>query len=102
MTQLESLNYQVDLVKNGQEALNKLAEHGYQLLITDCNMPILDGYKLARTIRDRGDRTLPIIALTADAFPEKRAACLEAGMNEQLTKPVDLATLKETIEKYLG
>jgi PAS domain S-box-containing protein len=101
LNQLESLGYCADLVNNGQQALNKLAHNDYQLLITDCNMPILDGYKLARTIRDRGNNTLPIIALTADAFPEKRAACFKAGMNEQLTKPVDLDTLKKMIEKYL-
>jgi PAS domain S-box-containing protein len=100
--QLESLGYQADMVKDGQEALAQMADHDYQLLITDCNMPVLDGYKLARTIRERGNNTLPIIALTADAFPEKRAACLQAGMNEQLTKPVDLKTLKAAVEKFLA
>jgi len=100
--QLESLGYTADLVNNGQEALNKLARKNYQLLLTDCNMPIIDGYKLAKTIRDRGNNTLPIIALTADAFPEKRAECLSAGMNDQLTKPVDLATLKTALDNLLN
>ncbi|NOR42646.1 MAG: response regulator [Gammaproteobacteria bacterium] len=100
-SQLESLGYAADLVKNGQEALNKLINNEYQLLITDCNMPLIDGYQLAKTIRDRGNNKLPIIALTADAFPEKRAECLKAGMNEQLTKPVDLETLKTALEKLL-
>lgn len=100
-SQLESLGYTAELVNNGQEALNKLVNNNYQLLITDCNMPLVDGYKLTKTLRSRGS-TLPIIALTADAFPEKKAACLEAGMNEQLTKPVDLSALKSTIEKLLN
>ena len=102
MSQLEALGYTAELVENGQEALNKMVNNDYQLLLTDCNMPLVDGYKLAQTIRDRGDHTLPIIALTADAFPEKRAECLKAGMNDHITKPVDLQTLKDTLEKYLG
>ncbi len=101
LNQLESLGYAADLVSNGQEALNKLVDNNYQLLITDCNMPIIDGYKLARTIRNRGNNSLPIIAITADAFPEKKAECLKAGMNEQLTKPVDLETLKTTLDRLL-
>ena len=99
--QLETLGYTADLVDDGQKALNKLVNNTYHLLITDCNMPIIDGYKLAKAIRDRGNNTMPIIALTADAFPEKRAECLKAGMNEQLTKPVDLDTLKATLKKLL-
>ena len=65
-------------------------------------MPIIDGYELARTIRNRGDNTLPIIALTADAFPGKRTECLQAGMNERLTKPVDINALKSMIDAYLN
>jgi PAS domain S-box-containing protein len=99
--QLQILGYNSDLVSNGHEALNKLIDNDYQLLITDCNMPIIDGYQLAKTIRERGNSKLPIIALTADAYPEKKVACLNAGMNEQLTKPVDLETLKTTLEKLL-
>ena len=62
---------------------------------------LIDGYELARTIRESGNRKLPIIALTADAFPEKKVKCLSAGMDDQITKPVDLETLKTTLEKYL-
>ena len=102
MNQLEMLGYSAELAKNGQEALNKMVNTDYHLLLTDCNMPLVDGYKLARTVRDRGNHKLPIIALTADAFPEKKAECLKAGMNEQITKPVDLTTLKNTLEKYLN
>lgn len=101
MSQLEALGYCAELAENGQEALNMMVNTQYQLLLTDCNMPLVDGYKLAQTIRERGNHKLPIIALTADAFPEKKAACLKAGMNEQITKPVDLQTLKDTLEKYL-
>ncbi len=102
MSQLEALGYTAELVENGQEALNKMVNNDFQLLLTDCNMPLVDGYKLAQTIRERGNHTLPIVALTADAFPEKKAKCLKAGMNDHLTKPVDLQTLKDTLKKYLG
>ena len=102
MNQLDALGYKADLVTNGQEALNLMVNNDYQLLLTDCNMPLVDGYKLAKTIRDRGNSKLPIIALTADAFPEKREKCLKSGMNEQITKPVSLETLQITLEKYLN
>ena len=102
LSQLEALGYSAELAKNGQEALNMLVHNNYQLLITDCNMPLVDGYKLAKTIRDRGNNSMPIIALTADAFPEKKAECLKAGMNDQMTKPVNLETLKTMLEKYLN
>ncbi|VAW55612.1 hypothetical protein MNBD_GAMMA05-2180 [hydrothermal vent metagenome] len=102
MSQLDALGYKADLVKNGQEALNIMINNDYQLLLTDCNMPLVDGYKLAKIIRNRGNSQLPIIALTADAFPEKREKCLKAGMDEQITKPVSLETLQFTLEKYLN
>ncbi len=102
MNQLKMLGYSAELAKNGQEALNKMVNTDYHLLLTDCSMPLIDGYKLARTVRDRGNHKLPIIALTADAFPEKKEECLKAGMNDQITKPVDLTTLKNTLEKYLN
>ncbi len=101
LNQLKTLGYDADLAKNGQEALNKLVHNSYQLLLTDCNMPLVDGYELAKTIRKNGDNKLPIIALTADAFPEKKAQCLKAGMNDHISKPVDLNMLKHTIEKYI-
>ena len=102
LNQLEALGFKADLVSNGKEALNKISSNNYQLLLTDCNMPLIDGYTLAKTIRNKGNNTLPIIALSADAFPEKREECLNAGMNDQLTKPVNLETLKVTLEKYLN
>ena len=79
-----------------------MVNNDYQLLLTDCNMPLVDGYKLAKTIRERGNHQLTIIALTADAFPEKKAECLKAGMNDQITKPVNLQTLKTTREKEVN
>ena len=101
LNQLEALGYTADIAKDGKEALNKMTSNDYQLLLTDCNMPQIDGYELAKTIRASGNDRLTIIALTADAFPEKKAACLDAGMDGQITKPVNLETLKATLGQYL-
>jgi len=99
MSQLDSLGYTADLVSNGHEALDLLEKEHYDLLFTDCNMPEMDGYELARTIRNNGNEKLSIFAITADAFPEKESQCLAAGMNARITKPVSLDTLNDVINK---
>jgi len=101
MHQLKSLGYDVVMVHNGKQALQKLEESNFHVLLTDCNMPLVDGYELATTIREQGNHELSIIALTADAFPEKKIASLNAGMNDHMVKPVTLETLQLTIEKNL-
>ena len=101
LNQLKSFGYTVDMVANGQEALDQLAINTYDLLITDCNMPVMDGYNLVKNIREGGNTILPIIAITADAFPERKRKCKEAGANDHLVKPVDLSTLKKVVSKYL-
>ncbi len=101
LNQLKALGYTAELAINGHQALNRMLDKNYDLLLTDCNMPLVDGYRLARTIRQKGNNNLPIIALTADAFPETKSKCIKAGMNDQMTKPIDLATLKNMLEKYL-
>ncbi|MBL4712343.1 MAG: response regulator, partial [Gammaproteobacteria bacterium] len=102
INQLKTLGYKAELVNNGQEALNKIVNNNYHLLLTDCNMPLMDGYQLAKTVRESGNSELPIIALTADAYPESKAKCLRAGMNAQITKPFNLETLQEILESYLN
>ena len=103
LNQLQTLGYEVDLAKNGQEALNRMLNKEYHLLLTDCNMPLVDGYKLAQTIRQRGDNALPIIAITAHAMRGDREAYLAAGMDEYVPKPIDrkvlLATIARTVDK---
>lgn len=72
----------------------------YGLLLTDCHMPVMDGYELASEIRKREgakDPRLPIIALTADALTGTAQRCLDAGMDEFLTKPVERSALNRTI-----
>jgi PAS domain S-box-containing protein len=102
LSQLDSLGYKADLVSNGNEALSMLNREHYDLLFTDCNMPEMDGYELARAIRDNGNMELSIYAITADAFPEKESQCLAAGMNARITKPVSLDTLNQVINGQFG
>jgi signal transduction histidine kinase/CheY-like chemotaxis protein len=100
-SQLRTLGYKPDLASNGKEALKMHQENDYMLVLTDCNMPIMDGYKLAAEIRASGDTDTPIIALTADAFPERESECLLAGMNDSIIKPVGLHKLRTTLEQWL-
>lgn len=93
------------IVNNGQEALDALKAGHFDMLITDCRMPVMDGYELAETVRmlerDSGRRRLPIIAMTASAMPEQVRRCHEVGMDDVLAKPVYLAQLNEALSRWL-
>jgi CheY-like chemotaxis protein len=89
----------VDRVANGQEALEALAAAPYDVVLMDMRMPVMDGLTAAKALRTRGDGT-PIIALTANAFEDDRRACLDAGMNDFLTKPIDSEALRNALAKW--
>jgi len=99
-SQLGVLGYKADLASNGKEALEMTAKNQYSLVITDCNMPVMDGYELTTEIR-KNDSRIPVIALTADAFPEREQECLSAGMNARMVKPVSLTQLGNMLETWL-
>ena len=99
-SQLSSLGYRTDLASNGSEALKMTRSRNYALVLTDCNMPIMDGYELTAALRRNNNET-PVIALTADAFPEREQECLAAGMNDRMIKPVSLQQLDNMLEKWL-
>jgi CheY-like chemotaxis protein len=95
----------VDVAVNGRVALDlleasRLDGRPYDLLVTDMQMPVMDGYTLARTLRKRGS-VLPIVALTAHAMAEDREKCIEAGCNDYATKPIDRARLIATCAAWL-
>jgi CheY-like chemotaxis protein len=85
------------------EMIEKAEREGrpYDLLVTDMQMPELDGYTLARTLRQRGSR-LAIVALTAHAMAEDRDRCLSAGCDDYATKPIDRADLLARCARWIG
>lgn len=105
---LEEEDLNITEAKNGKEALeifqnSKLNE--YDVIIMDVMMPVMDGLEATKEIRmlEREDaKKIPIIAMTANAFEEDRKACLDAGMNEHIGKPIDIPLLKRTITKAIG
>ncbi|NLR76680.1 hybrid sensor histidine kinase/response regulator [Leeia aquatica] len=97
---LEKLGYRVDVVDNGRKAVSAASMGNYPLILMDCQMPELDGLEATRQIRAQG-LSMPIIALTANAFESDRLDCLNAGMNDFLTKPVRAELLATTLDNWL-
>jgi signal transduction histidine kinase/ligand-binding sensor domain-containing protein/DNA-binding response OmpR family regulator len=100
---LTSLGLRVETANDGQEALARLERERFDLVLMDCEMPVMDGLSAAVALRQRegsGPRT-PIVALTADATGTGRAACLAAGMDDYLTKPFSRDALHNTLAKWL-
>ena len=102
--QLTLLGYAADIAGDGREALQRWKSGEYALLLTDLHMPEMDGFELVQTIRtlEDGQRRLPIVALTANALKGERERCLDAGMDDYLSKPVQLEDLHATLEKNLA
>ncbi len=102
---LKRFGLQADAVATGAEALRSLETVGYDLVLMDVQMPEMDGFEATRHIRDRDshvrDHRVPIIAMTAHAMQGDRARCLEAGMNDYLTKPVSPQALADVLERWL-
>jgi signal transduction histidine kinase/CheY-like chemotaxis protein/streptogramin lyase len=100
---LERLGLHADVAANGEEAVKISGLVSYGLILMDCQMPVLDGFEATRQIRrrDGSARQTPVIALTADVMPDCRERCLEAGMNDYITKPVKVETLDMALSKWL-
>jgi CheY-like chemotaxis protein len=123
---IERLGYKVDVVANGQEAVDACISIPYDLVFMDCQMPVMDGYEATKYIREaeNGKREalgvrpeakekvssdasrltsdhMPIIAMTANAMPEDREKCLQAGMDDYLPKPIRPDGLAQALEKWL-
>lgn len=103
--QIEALGLQVQTASDGAEALHRWQRGDVDMIVTDCNMPQMDGYALTRAIRAielaGGKPRTPIIAWTANVLPSAAALCQSAGMDDLLTKPADLGTLRSTLAKWL-
>ncbi|MDR6714100.1 signal transduction histidine kinase/CheY-like chemotaxis protein [Pseudomonas hunanensis] len=99
---LAKLGCEVVVANQGAEALEQLEQHTFDLILMDCNMPVMDGYEASRRIRQSGRwPQLPIVALTANAMPEERERCRAAGMDDYLAKPFRREELLALIEHWL-
>ena len=101
VAQLQKLGYHASVVSNGAEALEAFRQDGYGLVLMDCDMPVMDGFETTRLIHGLVHRDIPIVAMTADAMPADRDRCLREGMDDYLSKPVDLDRLAEVLARWL-
>jgi PAS domain S-box-containing protein len=101
LLQLKRLGYDADLVANGAEVLTALENSKYDIILMDCQMPLLDGYAATRQIRSRfPNMAVHIIAMTAHAMAGDRERCLEAGMDDHLSKPVSVEQLERSLGRW--
>ncbi len=105
--QINLLGYLSDMASDGMEGLEKWRTESYALILTDCQMPRMDGYQLAREIRAfeksvGGKNPIPIIACTANALATEAQLCLDAGMDDYLPKPITLPGLKSKLDRWIG
>lgn len=102
VTYLQKLGLDVDVANNGQIAVEKALKNSYDVIFMDCQMPVMTGYDATKKIREQqtGERT-PIIALTAEGTSGERTTCFAVGMDDFLTKPLELERLIEVLHKWL-
>jgi CheY-like chemotaxis protein len=97
---LQRAGFLIDLVADGSEAVIAHSRHPYDVILMDCQMPIMDGFEASRKIRELDGKQPVIIAVTANALVGERERCLEAGMNDYLSKPFQAEQLVGVIKKW--
>ena len=100
---LETMGFKVQCVDNGQEAIEHIQSNDCDLILMDCQMPVMDGYQATRSIREREDSlsSIPIIALTANAMQGDAQKCTDAGMDDYMSKPFDTEKLESMINRLI-
>ncbi len=97
---LQKAGYIIDLVADGNEALEAYRHHRYEVILMDCQMPTMDGFEASKLIRQFGDPQPTIIAVTANALVGERERCLNAGMDDYLSKPFHADQLVAVVRKW--
>jgi signal transduction histidine kinase/CheY-like chemotaxis protein/HPt (histidine-containing phosphotransfer) domain-containing protein len=101
---IQYIGYPFDFALNGQEAFEKVKQNRYRMILMDCQMPVMDGYKCTARIRDfetaAGLNRTPILAMTAHAMMGDREKCLDAGMDDYMSKPLNRYILEKTLKKW--
>jgi CheY-like chemotaxis protein len=96
---LSKLGYTADIVENGEQALQKVREKSYDIILMDVQMPVMDGLEATKIMRSMGGRQPYIAAMTANAMAEDREISLQAGMDDYLTKPMKPAELMNMLQR---
>ncbi|WP_192022097.1 PAS domain S-box protein [Shewanella sp. WPAGA9] len=100
---LQQVGIELTIADNGQIALDMVAKQDFDLVLMDCQMPVMDGYTATEQIRLQPEfENLPIIAMTANAMAGDKEKCINAGMNDHVAKPIEVSLLYQTLLKYLG
>jgi len=101
---LDRMGHSAHFVENGLEALQAVQEHSFDIVLMDVHMPVMDGIAATEAIRqlDGAAATLPIVALTADAYADTRTRCLAAGMDDVLVKPLGMPELTALFQRHFG
>lgn len=103
---LDKLGFTFDIAMDGHAAVDLLAKNRYDLVLMDCQLPSMDGYEATRHFRqmeqERNQPRTPVVALTANAMQGDRESCLQAGMDDYLTKPIALSTLRQKLQHWLA
>ena len=101
---LEQLGYpEMDEAKDGQEAIDKLKEKDYDLIISDIDMPVMNGFELLDYVKkDDNLKNIPVIFITAEAEREKIVESIKAGLDAYITKPFSISTLQQKIENIFN
>ncbi len=102
--QLINLGYAIEVAENGSEAVAKVKNRRYDLIFMDVQMPVMDGFQATQEIRSLGEdaSSIPIVAVTANAFQSEREKCFSFGMDDYLTKPLDKERLQEALRRWAG
>ena len=97
---LQNLGLTVSCAENGLLALQQFGEQHFDMILMDCQMPVMDGYQASRLLR-KANNDVPILALTANVLPEDMTRCIEAGMNDCIRKPIEMNSFRQTLTRWL-